>query len=101
MSANHALRFGTLGARILGNDMSLKVKDSAGYKISDMIFMFFVFHCYRRSYYGGNWASFSFSGLLSWLKEYQVKFLADTASHWAVSPVIWCPYIEEMVFSII
>ncbi|KAG8508346.1 Rab proteins geranylgeranyltransferase component A 1, partial [Galemys pyrenaicus] len=25
----------------------------------------------RRSYYGGNWASFSFSGLLSWLKEYQ------------------------------
>ncbi|XP_036860707.1 rab proteins geranylgeranyltransferase component A 1 isoform X2 [Manis javanica] len=23
------------------------------------------------SYYGGNWASFSFSGLLSWLKEYQ------------------------------
>ncbi|XP_074247532.1 rab proteins geranylgeranyltransferase component A 1 isoform X2 [Saimiri boliviensis] len=24
-----------------------------------------------RSYYGGNWASFSFSGLLSWLKEYQ------------------------------
>ncbi|XP_027298484.2 rab proteins geranylgeranyltransferase component A 1 isoform X1 [Cricetulus griseus] len=36
-----------------------------------MIFMFFVFHCFRRSYYGGNWASFSFSGLLSWLKEYQ------------------------------
>ncbi|ERE65184.1 rab protein geranylgeranyltransferase component A 1-like protein [Cricetulus griseus] len=33
--------------------------------------MFFVFHCFRRSYYGGNWASFSFSGLLSWLKEYQ------------------------------
>ncbi|KAH0516266.1 Rab proteins geranylgeranyltransferase component A 1 [Microtus ochrogaster] len=33
--------------------------------------MFFVFHCYRRNYYGGNWASFSFSGLLSWLKEYQ------------------------------
>eukprot|EP00071_Canis_lupus_P016154 XP_005641600.1 rab proteins geranylgeranyltransferase component A 1 isoform X4 [Canis lupus familiaris] len=25
----------------------------------------------RRSYYGGNWASFSFSGILSWLKEYQ------------------------------
>ncbi|XP_039726137.1 rab proteins geranylgeranyltransferase component A 1 isoform X3 [Pteropus medius] len=24
-----------------------------------------------RNYYGGNWASFSFSGLLSWLKEYQ------------------------------
>ncbi|KAL8181020.1 UNVERIFIED_CONTAM: hypothetical protein K2H54_044159, partial [Gekko kuhli] len=26
-----------------------------------------------RSYYGGNWASFSFSGLLSWIKENQEK----------------------------
>uniref|UniRef100_A0A452RSB6 Rab proteins geranylgeranyltransferase component A n=1 Tax=Ursus americanus TaxID=9643 RepID=A0A452RSB6_URSAM len=25
----------------------------------------------KRNYYGGNWASFSFSGILSWLKEYQ------------------------------
>lgn len=32
-------------------------------------------YCYRRSYYGGNWASFSFSGLLSWIMEYQVNFL--------------------------
>ncbi|XP_023386959.1 rab proteins geranylgeranyltransferase component A 1 isoform X3 [Pteropus vampyrus] len=30
-----------------------------------------TFLCFRRNYYGGNWASFSFSGLLSWLKEYQ------------------------------
>ncbi|XP_023586643.1 rab proteins geranylgeranyltransferase component A 2 [Trichechus manatus latirostris] len=30
-----------------------------------------VLHVDFRSYYGGNWASFSFSGLLSWLKEYQ------------------------------
>ncbi|XP_050998125.1 rab proteins geranylgeranyltransferase component A 1 [Acomys russatus] len=30
-----------------------------------------VLHVDSRSYYGGNWASFSFSGLLSWLKEYQ------------------------------
>ncbi|XP_008573481.1 PREDICTED: rab proteins geranylgeranyltransferase component A 2 [Galeopterus variegatus] len=30
-----------------------------------------VLHIDSRSYYGGNWASFSFSGLLSWLKEYQ------------------------------
>ncbi|XP_054940200.1 rab proteins geranylgeranyltransferase component A 2 [Physeter macrocephalus] len=30
-----------------------------------------VLHLDSRSYYGGNWASFSFSGLLSWLKEYQ------------------------------
>lgn len=34
-----------------------------------------LFYCYRRSYYGGNWASFSFSGLLSWIMEYQVNFL--------------------------
>uniref|UniRef100_A0A250XUV9 Rab proteins geranylgeranyltransferase component A 1 n=1 Tax=Castor canadensis TaxID=51338 RepID=A0A250XUV9_CASCN len=30
-----------------------------------------VLHVDSRSYYGGNWASFSFSGLLSWLKEYK------------------------------
>uniref|UniRef100_A0A8D1V1S7 CHM n=1 Tax=Sus scrofa TaxID=9823 RepID=A0A8D1V1S7_PIG len=30
-----------------------------------------VLHLDSRSYYGGNWASFSFSGLLSWVKEYQ------------------------------
>ncbi|KAK2092874.1 hypothetical protein P7K49_029403 [Saguinus oedipus] len=30
-----------------------------------------VLHVDSRRYCGGNWASFSFSGLLSWLKEYQ------------------------------
>ncbi|XP_049622560.1 rab proteins geranylgeranyltransferase component A 1 [Suncus etruscus] len=30
-----------------------------------------VLHVDSRSYYGGNWASFSFSGLLSWIKEHQ------------------------------
>lgn len=32
-----------------------------------------LFFFFRRNYYGGNWASFSFSGLLSWIKENQVK----------------------------
>ncbi|KAJ7310286.1 hypothetical protein JRQ81_007187 [Phrynocephalus forsythii] len=32
-----------------------------------------VLHVDWRSYYGGNWASFSFSGLLSWIKENQEK----------------------------
>ncbi|XP_038597608.1 rab proteins geranylgeranyltransferase component A 1-like [Tachyglossus aculeatus] len=32
-----------------------------------------VLHVDSRNYYGGNWASFSFSGLLSWLKEFQEK----------------------------
>ncbi|NXG55837.1 RAE1 geranylgeranyltransferase, partial [Hemiprocne comata] len=30
-----------------------------------------------RNYYGGNWASFSFSGLLSWIKENQQKTDTD------------------------
>ncbi|XP_015743241.1 rab proteins geranylgeranyltransferase component A 1 isoform X1 [Python bivittatus] len=32
-----------------------------------------VLHVDSRNYYGGNWASFSFSGLLSWIKENQEK----------------------------
>uniref|UniRef100_A0A8D0HCD4 Rab proteins geranylgeranyltransferase component A n=1 Tax=Sphenodon punctatus TaxID=8508 RepID=A0A8D0HCD4_SPHPU len=32
-----------------------------------------VLHVDSRNYYGGNWASFSFSGLLSWIKENQTK----------------------------
>ncbi|NWT00259.1 RAE2 geranylgeranyltransferase, partial [Mionectes macconnelli] len=36
-----------------------------------------------RNYYGGNWASFSFSGLLSWIKENQQKTdLADECEDW-------------------
>ncbi|XP_010217713.1 PREDICTED: rab proteins geranylgeranyltransferase component A 1-like, partial [Tinamus guttatus] len=32
-----------------------------------------VLHVDSKNYYGGNWASFSFSGLLSWIKEKQQK----------------------------
>ncbi|XP_038604349.1 rab proteins geranylgeranyltransferase component A 1-like [Tachyglossus aculeatus] len=32
-----------------------------------------VLHVDSRNNYGGNWASFSFLGLLSWLKEFQEK----------------------------
>ncbi|KAM5290361.1 rab proteins geranylgeranyltransferase component A 1 isoform 2-T2 [Glossophaga mutica] len=42
-----------------------------------------VLHVDSRSYYGGNWASFSFSGLLSWIKEYQEKSaVVDESSAW-------------------
>ncbi|XP_012880450.1 PREDICTED: rab proteins geranylgeranyltransferase component A 1 [Dipodomys ordii] len=41
-----------------------------------------VLHVDSRSYYGGNWASFSFSGLLSWLKEYQEESDTVTESSW-------------------
>ncbi|KAM5237592.1 rab proteins geranylgeranyltransferase component A 2 [Ctenodactylus gundi] len=43
-----------------------------------------VLHVDSRSYYGGNWASFSFSGLLSWLKEYQQNsdIQEETAATW-------------------
>ncbi|TRY59391.1 hypothetical protein DNTS_004301 [Danionella cerebrum] len=30
-----------------------------------------VLHLDRRNYYAGNWASFTFNGLLSWIKEYK------------------------------
>ncbi|NXW62310.1 RAE1 geranylgeranyltransferase, partial [Eurystomus gularis] len=42
-----------------------------------------VLHVDSRNYYGGNWASFSFSGLLSWIKENQQKTDAsDESEEW-------------------
>ncbi|XP_038020676.1 rab proteins geranylgeranyltransferase component A 1 isoform X1 [Motacilla alba alba] len=42
-----------------------------------------VLHVDSRNYYGGNWASFSFSGLLSWIKENQQKTdLSDECEDW-------------------
>uniref|UniRef100_A0A8K9X9A8 Rab proteins geranylgeranyltransferase component A n=1 Tax=Oncorhynchus mykiss TaxID=8022 RepID=A0A8K9X9A8_ONCMY len=32
-----------------------------------------VLHVDRRNYYAGNWASFTFNGLLSWIEEYKVS----------------------------
>ncbi|NXM33448.1 RAE2 geranylgeranyltransferase, partial [Oxyruncus cristatus] len=42
-----------------------------------------VLHVDSRNYYGGNWASFSFSGLLSWIKENQQKTdLGEECEDW-------------------
>ncbi|KAM6124847.1 rab proteins geranylgeranyltransferase component A 1 isoform 1-T1 [Phoenicopterus ruber ruber] len=42
-----------------------------------------VLHVDSRHYYGGNWASFSFSGLLSWIKENQQKTdINDECEDW-------------------
>ncbi|NWV06757.1 RAE2 geranylgeranyltransferase, partial [Ptilonorhynchus violaceus] len=42
-----------------------------------------VLHVDSRNYYGGNWASFSFSGLLSWIKEnQQTTDLSDECEDW-------------------
>ncbi|KAM6354129.1 rab proteins geranylgeranyltransferase component A 1 isoform 2-T2 [Alca torda] len=42
-----------------------------------------VLHVDSRNYYGGNWASFSFSGLLSWIKENQEKTdINDECEDW-------------------
>ncbi|XP_072482163.1 rab proteins geranylgeranyltransferase component A 1 isoform X1 [Notamacropus eugenii] len=41
-----------------------------------------VLHVDSRSYYGGNWASFSFSGLLSWIKEYQEEKDGEEWAAW-------------------
>lgn len=49
-----------------------------------------VLHLDSRSYYGGNWASFSFSGLLSWVKEYQQS--SDPEEE---SPASWQDLIHE------
>ncbi|KAM9274161.1 rab proteins geranylgeranyltransferase component A 1 isoform 2-T4 [Morus bassanus] len=40
-----------------------------------------VLHVDARNYYGGNWASFSFSGLLSWIKENQTD-IGDECEDW-------------------
>ncbi|XP_036774322.2 rab proteins geranylgeranyltransferase component A 2 [Manis pentadactyla] len=49
-----------------------------------------VLHLDSRSYYGGNWASFSFSGLLSWLREYQQN--SDTGEE---STAAWQDLIQD------
>ncbi|XP_054432681.1 rab proteins geranylgeranyltransferase component A 2 [Pteronotus mesoamericanus] len=49
-----------------------------------------VLHIDSRSYYGGNWASFSFSSLLSWLKEYQQS--RDVGDR---STAVWQDLIQE------
>ncbi|XP_025917060.1 rab proteins geranylgeranyltransferase component A 1 isoform X4 [Apteryx rowi] len=42
-----------------------------------------VLHVDSKNYYGGNWASFSFSGLLSWIKENQQKTdVSDECEDW-------------------
>ncbi|XP_030305141.1 rab proteins geranylgeranyltransferase component A 1 isoform X2 [Calypte anna] len=42
-----------------------------------------VLHVDSKNYYGGNWASFSFSGLLSWIKENQEKTdISDECEDW-------------------
>ncbi|XP_061302130.1 rab proteins geranylgeranyltransferase component A 2-like [Pezoporus flaviventris] len=42
-----------------------------------------VLHVDSKNYYGGNWASFSFSGLLSWIKENQQKTgISDACEDW-------------------
>ncbi|XP_065545595.1 rab proteins geranylgeranyltransferase component A 2-like isoform X2 [Lathamus discolor] len=40
-----------------------------------------VLHVDSKNYYGGNWASFSFSGLLSWIKENQTG-ISDECEDW-------------------
>ncbi|KAM8819346.1 rab proteins geranylgeranyltransferase component A 2 [Rhynchonycteris naso] len=49
-----------------------------------------VLHVDSRSYYGGNWASFTFTGLLSWLKEHQQN--SDFGDE---SPAGWQDLIHE------
>ncbi|CAK6442296.1 unnamed protein product [Pipistrellus nathusii] len=49
-----------------------------------------VLHVDSRSYYGGNWASFTFSGLLSWLQEHEQDSEAGDKS-----PAAWQTLIRD------
>ncbi|XP_049632430.1 rab proteins geranylgeranyltransferase component A 2 [Suncus etruscus] len=49
-----------------------------------------VLHIDSKCYYGGNWASFNFPGLLSWLKEYQQN--TDTGEE---NSSLWQDLIHE------
>ncbi|KAL0993890.1 hypothetical protein UPYG_G00115250 [Umbra pygmaea] len=51
---------------ILGTGLSESVIAAACSRVGQR-----VLHVDRRSYYAGNWASFTFNGLLSWIEEYK------------------------------
>ncbi|XP_051959799.1 rab proteins geranylgeranyltransferase component A 2-like [Xyrauchen texanus] len=50
-----------------------------------------VLHLDRRSYYAGNWASFTFNGLLSWIEEYKNQQEVPTTE----SEQVWRSLIDE------
>ncbi|XP_069749506.1 rab proteins geranylgeranyltransferase component A 1 isoform X2 [Narcine bancroftii] len=41
-----------------------------------------VLHVDRNNYYGGNWASFSFSGLQSWIEEHRGQVSSNAEGSW-------------------
>ncbi|MBN3290297.1 RAE1 geranylgeranyltransferase, partial [Polypterus senegalus] len=41
-----------------------------------------VLHVDRQAYYGGNWASFTFSGLLAWIEENKEAFSKEEITEW-------------------
>ncbi|XP_067231920.1 rab proteins geranylgeranyltransferase component A 1 [Chanodichthys erythropterus] len=50
-----------------------------------------VLHLDRRNYYAGNWASFTFNGLLSWIEEYKKQQEAQITE----SEQVWRSLIDE------
>ncbi|ROJ62536.1 Rab proteins geranylgeranyltransferase component A 1 [Anabarilius grahami] len=50
-----------------------------------------VLHLDRRNYYAGNWASFTFNGLLSWIEEYKNQQEAQITE----SEQVWRSLIDE------
>ncbi|KAJ7996391.1 hypothetical protein DPEC_G00236600 [Dallia pectoralis] len=59
---------------ILGTGLSESVIAAACSRVGQR-----VLHVDRRSYYAGNWASFTFNGLLSWIEEYKQGGGSDKA----------------------
>ncbi|XP_010893001.1 rab proteins geranylgeranyltransferase component A 1 [Esox lucius] len=60
---------------ILGTGLSESVIAAACSRVGQR-----VLHVDRRSYYAGNWASFTFNGLLSWIEEYKQAGPSDEAA---------------------
>ncbi|KAI7795643.1 rab proteins geranylgeranyltransferase component A 1 [Triplophysa rosa] len=50
-----------------------------------------VLHLDRRTYYAGNWASFTFNGLLSWIEDYKNQEEVNTTE----SEQAWSSLMEE------
>uniref|UniRef100_UPI00398F114B rab proteins geranylgeranyltransferase component A 1 n=1 Tax=Pristiophorus japonicus TaxID=55135 RepID=UPI00398F114B len=62
---------------ILGTGLQEAIIAAACSRISQR-----VLHVDRRNYYGGNWASFSFSGLQSWIEECRGQPPSNTEVNW-------------------
>ncbi|TNM84396.1 hypothetical protein fugu_008574 [Takifugu bimaculatus] len=63
---------------ILGTGLAESVAAAAFSRVGQR-----VLHVDRRSYYAANWASFTFNGLLNWIKQYHEECGPDELQDWS------------------